>query len=254
MFTVELHEQTQLYLNGFRVIDLKNPFHRIVRRDEGVDGILRSPSESLSRQKKPLTYYVKFAEKKAGALFHSEVVGLKCHWIYNTNTGISQLFRDKGLLTLLNVLDTDIEVYAEVRRYLSSILRLLWKSFPFDCVLTSLKHLPLLLPGVPVVVMPLALTSLPKQGTAPSVRYKTLEAVLKGHNGSIPMSLLTGESFRFLSLRHTTFEREKFHSCKNVLIIEGTNTAYSGFLARELSFLGGVKEVLPTCLFHIGAA
>jgi hypothetical protein len=254
MFTVELHEQTQLYLNGFRVVDLKKPFHRIVGRDEGVNGILRSPSESLSRQKKPLTYYVKFAEKKAGALFHSEVIGLKCHWIYNTNTSISQLFRDKGLLTLLNVLETDMEVYAEVRRYLSSILRLLWKSYPFDCVVTSLKHLPLLLPGVPVVVMPLMLISLPKQPAFPSVRYKTLQAVLKGHSGSIPLSLLTGESFRFLALRHTSFEKEKLHVCKNILILEGTNTSYAGFLARELSFLSGVKEVLPTTLFHIGAS
>ncbi len=253
MFALELHG-TELYINGFKILDLKRPFHRIVGNTTGIDTILRTPSESLSRQKKPLTYYVKFSEKKAGALFHSEVCGLKSHWLYNTNTSISPLFRDKALLTLLNILDTSsLEVYEEVRRYLRSIIRLVWKSFPFDCIITSLRTLPLLLPDLPVIFMPLRLTSLPKHIAFPSVRHKTLQAVLHGHSEGIPLSLLTGESYNFLSLRHTTFEKNSLKEYKNILIIEGTNTAYSGFLARELAFLCGVKEVLPCCIFHIGA-
>jgi len=251
VFTIELHG-TDLYINGFRVLDLKKPFHRIVGNRESIDSILRTPSESLSRQKKPLTYYVKFTEKKAGAMFNSEVCGLKSHWLYNTNTSISPLFRDKALLTLLNVLDTpSIEVYEDVRKYLKSIVRLVWKSFPFDCILTSLRTLPLLLPDLPIILAPLRLVSLPKQIAFPSVRYKTLQAVLQGHSDGVPLSLLTGESYNFLSLRYTTFERASLKNLKNILIIEGTNTAYAGFLARELSFLCGIKEILPTTLFHI---
>jgi hypothetical protein len=223
-----------------------------VGSEKGVDHILRTPSESLSRQKKPLTYYVKFAENRAGALFNSEVSGLKSHWTYNTNTSVSPLFRDKALLTLLNVLDTDdMKVYGEIRKYLAGVLRLVWKSFPFDCIVTSLGKLPYLLPDIPIIVMPLMLTSLPRQRSFSSIRYTTLKAVLKGHPEGIPLSLLTGESFSFLSLRHTTFERDLLKDMKNILIVEGTNTSYSGFIAREFSFLEGVKEVLPITIFHI---
>ena len=251
MFTVELHE-TELYINTFRVVDLRKPFHRILHDKESVERLLRTPSESLSRQKKPLTYYVKFAERKAGAMFNSEVAGLRCHWIYNTNTSVSPLFRDKALLTMLSVLDQqEVEIYAEVRRYLSSILRLLCKSFAFDCVVTSLHVVPMLIPDFPVIVLPLKLTSLPKQVARPSARYTTLQAVLKGHPEGIPLSLLTGSSYNFLSLRHTSFDRDVLKDKKNILIIEGTNTSYSGFLAREFAFLG-VREVLPTTIYHIG--
>lgn len=252
MFVIELHE-TQVYVNGFKVVDLKKPFHRIVVHEgKRIDDILRTPSESLSRQRKPLTYYVKFSDKKAGALFNSEVTGCKCHWIYNTNPAISPLFRDKALLTLLRMLDiAEIAEYAEIRRYLSTILRFLWKSFPFDCVVTSLRTVPLLLPDVPVIVMPLQLVSLPKETSFCGSRYKTLAAVLKGHEGGVPLSLLTAASFKFLGLRHTTFDRHLLKGQKNILIIEGTNTSYAGFLARELAYLPGTREILPCTLFHI---
>lgn len=251
MFALEMNEKNQLYINGFLVVDFHKPFHRLVGHASGIDRIMRTPSESLSRQKKPLTYYVKMTSTRAGALFNSDVRGLQCHWVYNTNTGISPLFRDKTLLTLLNNLDTSLDTYEKIRGDLKSIVWFLWKSFPFDLIMTSLRHLPELLPKVPIEVMPLMLTSLPRQIAVPSVRYGTLQALLKGHPGGVPLSLLTGESFRFLSLRHTNFQKEKIRGCKNVLIIEGTNTYYSGFLARELSFLG-VRNVLPTTLFHIG--
>jgi hypothetical protein len=252
VFSVDFRE-TGLYINGFYVVDLKKPFHRIVgHEDRNIETILRAPSETL-REKKPLTYYVKFSQKKAGALFRSEVMGLKCHWLYNTNTSISPLFRDKALLTLLNTLDTpDMDAYAEVRRYLSTILRLLWKSYPFDCVFTSLRTIPLLLPEVPVVVQPLRLMRLPKNIFQPSVRYKTLAAVLQGHPEGIPLSLLTGESYKFLALRHTTFNKDELCGYKNILILEGTNTSYAGFLAREFTFISGIQECLPSTLFHIG--
>ena len=250
MFAVEVSDSQQLYINGFRLFDLKKPFHRIVGHTTGIESILRTPSESLSRQKKPLTYYVKFTNTKAGAMFNSDVKGLQCHWVYNTNTGISPLFRDKALLKLLTVIDTEnIEVYEDVRNYLKSIIWYLWKSYSFDCILTSLQHLPLLLPKVPIEVMPLLLKSLPGQIVNPSVRYETLQALLKGHPEGIPLSLLTAESYKFLALRHTSFNREFLKEKKSILIIEGTNTSYSGFLARELSFLG-VKNVLPTVLFR----
>ncbi len=249
MFTIDLHD-TQLYINTFRILDLKKPFHRIVGDPENIQKILRTPSESLSRQKKPLTYYVPFSDTRAGAMFHSEVSGLKCHWIYNTNSSVSPLFRDKALLTLLNFLDASGNTYEEVRRYLSSLLYLLWNSFSFDCILTSIRTLPLLAPDLPIVVMPLKLTSLPAKIAFMTDRYKTLQAVLKGHPNGIPLSLLTGESYRFISLRHTTFDKSLIKNKKNILIVEGTNTSYAGFLARELSFLG-VKEILPTTLFHI---
>jgi hypothetical protein len=250
MFTIELHG-TDLYINGFRILDLKKPFHRIVGDSKGVAELLRTPSESLSRKKKPLTYYVKFSETKMGALFHSEVAGLQCHWVYNTNTGVSPLFRDKALLTLLTALDTPLETYTEVRRYLTTILTLLWNSFSFDCIFTSLSVLPSLLPGIPVCVAPLRLMTLPKPAASFTSRQRTLHAVLRGHPEGIPLSLLTGESYNFLSLRHTSFEKSSIKNYKSMLVVEGTNTAYSGFLARELTFLG-VKEVLPVCLFHIG--
>lgn len=251
MFVPELHE-TLLYINSFRVLDLRKPFHRIVGDEDSVDKLLRTPTESLSRAKKPLTYYVKVTEKRAGALFHSEVQGLKCHWVYNTNTSVSPLFRDKALTILLKSLETQNETYKEVRRYLTGVVRLLWKSFPFDCIITSIETLPLLLPEVPIHILPLTLTSLPKQTAFPSTRHTTLKAVLKGHPEGIPLSLLTGDAYSFLSLKHTTFDKKLLQDVKNVLIIEGTNTSYAGFLARELYFLPGVKQVLPTTLFHIG--
>lgn len=251
MFVPELHE-TVLHINSFRILDLKKPFQRIVGDQESVDKLLRTPTESLSRAKKPLTYYVKFSEKRAGAMFHSEVQGLKCHWVYNTNTSVSPLFRDKALTILLKTLNTENETYKEIRRYLTGIIRLLWKSFSFDCILTSIETLPLLLPEVPMIVTPLILKSLPKQTAFPSVRHKTLQAVLKGHPEGIPLSLLTGDSYNFLSLRHTNFDKMLLQDKKKVLIIEGTNTYYAGFLAREFYFLQGIKEVLPTTLFHIG--
>lgn len=253
MFVLELVNTATVYINGFRIVDLQKPFHRIVgNHGESINKILRTPSESLSRQKKPLTYYVKFSERRAGALFNSEVHGLKSHWVYNTNTHISPLFRDKALSTLVNLLETiDTETYNEVRRYLSSILMLLWKSFSFDCVFSSLQTLPVLVPNIPIIVAPLTLVALPEHVAHNNVRHKTLQAVLKGHSGGIPLSILTGASYNFLSLRHTTFDRSLIKDKKSILVIEGTNTAYAGFLARELSFFPEVHDVLPVCLFHI---
>ena len=268
MFMAELHN-TNLYINGARIVDLKKPFQRIVgNHGESISKILRAPQESLSRKKRPLTYYVKFSEYKAGALFNSDIDGLKCHWVYNTNPSISPLFRDKVLLSLVNLLDTPMEIYGEICQYLRSIIMLLWKSFSFDCIYSSIRTLPFLLSydDIPIITAPLNLVRLPKKcpwgdkditsgdrgGRNGLERYKILQAILKGHPKGIPLSILTGTSYNLISLvRDTTFNRDILKGKKNILIVESTNTAYAGFLSREISSLPGVKETLPVCFFHI---
>jgi len=252
MFSVQLHNSL-LYVNNFHIVDLGKPFKRIIHNAAGIDPSLRTPAETLATVRKPLPYYVKFAEDRAGALFNMESRGFKCHWVYETQPDVSGLFRDKALLTLLHGLDTDSETYKSIRNYLRVIVRLIAHSFEFDCIVTSLPCAQLLCKTVPILHVTPVLRALPlRPAHLITKRYRTLRAVLKGHPEGIPLSVLNGESLNLITLRHTSFEKSLLAGMKNILILEGTNVNYSGFLAKELMYLPGISNVLPCTLFRIG--
>jgi hypothetical protein len=245
-----LREST-LLSNGIEITDLRKPFQRIVRKSDGVDTLRHIPSETLARPRKPLYYYVPITKTVAGALYNTEYKGLQSHWVYSTNTSISDVYRDKALQHMLEHLHIETETNQKIRAYLSRVLELLIASYTFDCIVTPITSLSTLT-NFSLAIDNSCLIKLPKRD-GKSQRYNSVRALLNGHKEGIPSHILDWEIYNEIDLsRNTTFDRKKIEGNRSILIIAGTNTQYAGFLARELKKIRGVREVLPVSLFYIG--
>jgi len=248
MISVKVQD-AHLVINQNEIVDLRKPFKRIVFVPEGVDTIMRTPSETLNALRKPLAYYVKITNTKAGALYNIERHGLQSHWIYNTNPSKSAVFKDKTLQTILHTLNSEQGNFDLIRNYISTIVNFLYKSYSFDIIYTSIPTLQSLT-REPVIVDTSRLIKLPKL-THETQRYRSVRALLNGHPKGLPARLFDWEVYKNVSLKHTTLDKKKIKDYNNVLVLTGTNTQYAGFLCREIKKLPGIKEVLPVSLFKI---
>lgn len=248
MLSVKVQD-AQLVINQNEIVDLRKPFKRIVFVPEGVDTIMRTPSETLDAPRKPLVYYVKITNTKAGALYNIERHGLQSHWIYNTNPSKSAVFKDKTLQTILHNLNSEQENFDLIRNYLSTVVNFLYKSYSFDAIYTSIPTLQSLTKE-PVIVDTSRLTKLP-QLTYETKRYRSVRALLNGHPQGLPARLFDWKIYKHINFKHTTIDRKKLKGYNNILVLTGTNIQYAGFLCREIKKLPGVKEVLPVSLFKI---
>ena len=250
MLSVRMNEAS-LLINEIEVVNLRKPFQRIVHKHKDIDSVLRTPSETLSRPRKPLSYYVKITDSKAGALYNIEKHGLQGHWVYSTNNSVSDVFRDKALQTILRSIHDDREQVNLVRQYISVVLGYLTQSYDFDAVFTCL-------PGLEKFTKKEVITDTSKLVKLPTLnfesrRYRSVRALLNGHREGLPTRLFDWEVFTNIDSRHTSLDKKIFEGYRNVLILTGTNVQYAGFLAKELQKVRSIKEVLPVSLFHIGA-
>jgi hypothetical protein len=249
MLSIRMRD-AHLLVNEIKIVDLRKPFLRIIQKSDGISGILRKPSETLVRPRKPLSYYVKITGTKAGALYNVEKHGLQSHWVYSTNNTISNVFKDKSLQTILKNLDSELEQFELIRQYLSVAVNFLVKSFDFDVILTSIPTLGSIT-KFNLVVDEVKLTKLPDLSYEPR-RYRSVKALLKGHKEGLPTRLFDWEILTNITAKHTTLDRKALEGYNNILVLAGTNVQYAGFLAREVAKIRGVKEVLPVSLFHVG--
>lgn len=238
-----------LVVNENSIVNLRKPFKRIVHIPEGVETIYRTPSETLSRARKPLPYYVKITNTKAGALYNIERHNLKSHWIYNTNSSISDIFKDKSLQTILHNLNIEQPSFETIRQYLSTVINFIFKSYNFDIIYTSIPTLSCITKEN-VISDDLKLIKLPDLKHE-SKRYRSVKALLKGHPEGLPARLFNWEVYTKITKRYTTLDKKILKGYTNVLVIVGTNIQYAGFLCKEIKKINGVKEVLPVSLFKI---
>lgn len=250
MLSVRLREAS-LLVNEIEIVNLRKPFQRIVHKHKEIDSILRIPSETLARPRKPLSYYVKINESKAGALYNIEQHGLQGHWVYSTNNSISDVFRDKAIQTVLNNLDDEREQFQLLRQYISVIIGYLTQSYNFDVILTPIL-------GVENLTKKKVITDTSKLTRLPDLRYesrryRSVKALLNGHKEGLPARLFDWEVLTKIDSRHVTLDKKALEGYRNVLILTGTNVQYAGFLSREIQKVRSIKEVLPVSLFHVGA-
>ena len=249
MLSIRIRD-ANLLVNEIEIVNLREPFQRIVHKSDGIDSILRTPKETLSRPRKPLSYYVKITETKAGALYNIEKHGLQGHWVYSTNNSISDVFRDKALQTVLHSLDPEMEQYSLICQYISVVIGYLVKSYKFDVILSTIPTIEKLT-KFPVIIDQSKLVRLPKLSYE-SKRFRSVKALLKGHEEGIPTRLFDWEILTKIDSRNTTLDKKKLEGYNNILVLAGTNVQYAGYLAKEISKVKGVKEVLPVSLFHVG--
>lgn len=238
-----------LVINENDIVDLRKPFKRLVHVPEGVDTIIRTPSETLNAPRKPLAYYVKITNTKAGALYNIERHGLKSHWIYSTNPSKSDVFKDKTLQTILHHLDSEQEYIKAIRQYLTTVVNFVFKSYKFDVIYTSIPTLQSITKE-PVIVDKSNLIKLPELPQE-TKRYRSVRALLNGHPEGLPARLFDWHVYKNINYRHTTLDKAQISGYTNVLILTGTNIQYAGFLYREIKKIPSVKEVLPVSLFRI---
>lgn len=239
-----------LLVNEIKIVNLRKPFLRIIHRPNGISEILRTPSETLARPRKPLSYYVKITNTKAGSLYNTEKHGLQGHWVYSTNNSISDIFRDKALQTILHNLDSELEQFELIRQYFSTVVNFLIKSYNFDVVVTSIPTLECITKEN-IIVDQSNLIKLPSLRYE-SKRYRSVRALLNGHKEGLPTRLFDWETLINIEAKHTTLDKRGIEGHNNILILTGTNVQYAGWLACEIKKIRGVKEVLPVSLFHMG--
>ena len=244
MIQIKLQD-AHISVNGIRLVNLREPFQRIVNCPDGPSTLLRPPSQTLARTRKPLTYYVPMTSSKAGALYNMELHTLQSHWVYSTNTSVSPVFRDKALQTVLHNLDEQ----ENIRKYLEVVVGMLTKSYSFDAILTTIPHLNLMT-SIPIIGDTTKLVKLPGRRFE-TRRYRTVRALLDGHKG-LPARLFDWEVFTEITSRHTTLDKKRFREYSSIMVLVGTNVQYAGWLTNELLKLRNVKEVLPVSMFYIG--
>ena len=238
-----------LTVNGIRLVNLREPFQRIINCPDGSRHILRPPSETLARERKPLTYYVPMTNTKAGALYNMEIQKLQSHWVYSTNTSISPVFRDKAIQTTLHNLENDENEL--LRDYLKVIVNMLTKSYDFDVIFSPIPGLSMIT-RVPVIKDETLITKLPNKRQEMK-RYRTIKALINGHKG-LPARLFDWRIYSEISLKASNLDKKLFKEYSRIMVLTGTNVQYAGWLTRELLKMRNVKEVLPVSMFHIGTA
>jgi hypothetical protein len=236
-----LKDEHVITANGYEIVNLSKPYKWIVRRQSG-----RIPSETLKTKGKPLAYYVPIRDDVYGSLYSTEYHGFQSHWVYCTNTSVSDLFRDKVLHEICQTFSSDSEVLSEIKRHIFIIVNMLIKSYTFDCIFTDIEALSSLRLSVPVLYsVPLLKSITPK-----NQKQEVISAMLLKHK-TLPLNVFDWQTLQGVSLRNTTLDKTSIAKYTTPLILSATNHMYTGFLYKEFVRMGK-KETLPVTLFFIG--
>jgi len=247
-------EEGRVKSNNFVITDLKKPFKNIVsspivnpenlaRTFEKPGGLIRSM---------PYPFYVQIKKQALGSLFRGTFHGYPSYWVYETNSTLSPLFRDKVLHKILQEdLMTESETYQGIRQHFKILINLLVRSYAFDVIVTDIKNIASFTFSIPIIHDSAILTRMPQPITP---RLKTIRALHRGSE-ELPLSLFDWQLLDHISLqRYSSFDVHQLRNYKNILLLIGTNVYYAGFLAKEIRKLwvtGRQFEPLPITLFRV---
>jgi len=246
MTHIEITESGEVHVNGFSIVNLKNPFRSIINLVDNkrpASFYERKPSKTLST-KRMLSYNCNLGYNYYGELFrlYSNPT-LKYHSIYKIYPTVSQLFSIRVLERIIRNEDVSKEVFKQFHTCVDKVVETIANDFPFDAIVSDFSM------GIPNLVN---INSLLWNLTSIRNKYLNndllvLDTMLRTYK-KVPLNVLNSV-LEYITLEETDININSFKPFKNILIVSGTNGYYSSFLAKLIYKKFPTKEVLPISIF-----
>lgn len=178
----------KLIVNSKEIVDLSKGFaglkdYRIRKSSKTPDNIYPEKLDSGDRYKR---YFIRVDDNRYYKMWISYELNLKSQIIYQTNFGVSELFRSKSLTYILHNLDLDTEAFKTIRKALTATLKLVSNSHEFDLILTDVPGLSRLNVGKKIDLIDVSIIKT-------NSKYEDPLNLLISKYGKVPLKVLPGE-------------------------------------------------------------
>jgi len=255
LYLVDLTVSGVVRANGFDLFRLNRPFGHLFDRRKNPNmaksRLLLSPSSTLTTTK-IRKYSVELDNRIIARLHRRHSGGLKCHALYKTITvgkkaKAQQLFVSKALDYILVHLDDSDKVPNDVRKYFSKLIKLVFQSYPFECIYTDCVRLFNLCEDFEIPVEYFSWNLIRHFDCEHIV---LLESLFKVYD-KIPLNLLDHRFLKDLPFECTDIEPAQFEGKSNYMLLSTMNNYFAGYFLDVCTKRFGGKEVLPIILFSI---
>lgn len=219
-----------VYENGiveselFEIVNIHKPFHSKVdkiKRKASLSKLIISPDET--RNSPQIKRYLVSVGNRFAYKMHVTYKGdLKCHNIYDTNSSVDRILRSKVIKTLID----EIDQFPNLGHDLRNIIRVIAKSWDFDCIVTDIPWLT----GnyhIPVINADWSLL----KSNSNDVYFHTMNLVIKEYS-KIPLNILPYSTFENLNIDNTNIDDLPY---KCPLFLMMSNSYYAGYLANVMN-------------------